>query len=203
MIKQRSLLTYILLSIVTCGIYSIYFWYKFAEDTNITCQGDGEETTNYIVCWLLGMVTCGIYPLYWYYKLGNRLQRNAPRYGLAFQESGTTILLWYILGSFIIVGPFIAFYFLMKNLNAIGERYNSLSMQYQQPQVNVNVYTDGQAQQQYPPQGQPPYPPQGQPYTPPQNQPTYPPQGTYPAPPQQEAPPAPPPQNPQDPPAQT
>lgn len=46
MIQQRKFLTYILLSIITCGIYSIIFWYSLTEDINRACQGDGENTPN-------------------------------------------------------------------------------------------------------------------------------------------------------------
>ena len=129
MVNQRSLATYIILSIITCGIYSIYFWYQFAEDVNKTCAGDGQETTNYIIALLLSIITCGIYMYYWYYKLGNRLQTNAPRYNMNFQENGTTVLLWMVLGAFIVVGPFIGMYFLIKNLNAIGNAYNAYTAQ--------------------------------------------------------------------------
>ena len=33
---NRSLLTLILLSIVTFGIYALYFWSKYAEDMNLS-----------------------------------------------------------------------------------------------------------------------------------------------------------------------
>ena len=53
--------------------------------------------------------TCGIYNWIWYYNLGDRLASNAPRYGMNFQENGTTILLWKLLGVFLFgIGPFIA-----------------------------------------------------------------------------------------------
>jgi hypothetical protein len=65
-----------------------------------------------------------IYNFIWLYMLGDRLQDNAPKYNLVFKESGGTILLWYILGSFIIVGPFIALYIIIKNTNALAEEFN-------------------------------------------------------------------------------
>lgn len=43
--EDRSLVTYILLSLVTCGIYGYYFIYKLAEEVNIACEGDGEQTS--------------------------------------------------------------------------------------------------------------------------------------------------------------
>ena len=39
---DRGLASYIILSIITCGIYSYYFIYKMAHDVNIACDGDGE-----------------------------------------------------------------------------------------------------------------------------------------------------------------
>ena len=123
-IEQRSFVMFLLLSFVTCGIYSIYFWYKYVEDVNTICKEDGEETTNYIVAILLGIVTCGIYLLFWYYKLGNRLQNNGTRYNVTIQENGTSILLWMILGSFIGVGPIIVSYFMIKNVNLLADEYN-------------------------------------------------------------------------------
>jgi len=114
----------ILLTIVTCGIYAIIFWYNYAEDMNRLCAGDGENTTNYIVAILLSIVTCGIYMWVWYYKIGNRLQKNAPRYGMQFQENGTSVLMWMILGSMLCgIGQFVAWHILIKNMNAIDQAY--------------------------------------------------------------------------------
>lgn len=145
MIKRRSLLTVILLSIVTCGIYGIIFWYNYAEDMNRVCNGDGKETKNYIIVILLSFITCGIYGLIWQYGVGNRLQENAPRYGMNFSENGTTVLLWQIFGSMLCgIGPFIAMHILIKNMNLVADRYNQYfygngqqqQQQYQQPPYN-------------------------------------------------------------------
>ena len=93
---DRGLASYIILSIITCGIYGYYFIYKMAHDVNIACDGDGENTSGLVAFILLSMITCGIYAWYWYYKLGNRLANNAGRYGLGIQENGTTVLMWCI-----------------------------------------------------------------------------------------------------------
>lgn len=122
---DRGLLSYILLSIITCGIYSYYFIYKMASDVNTACEGDGEQTAGLVAFILLSFVTCGIYALIWYYKLGNRLASNAGRYGLSFQENGTTVLMWCIFGAFLCgIGPFIAMHILIKNTNKICNAYN-------------------------------------------------------------------------------
>ncbi|MBO6307704.1 MAG: DUF4234 domain-containing protein [Oribacterium sp.] len=123
--EDRSLLMYIVLTIVTCGIYSFFFIYKLAEDVNTACNGDGEETAGLVKYMLLSIITCGIYSLIWLYKLGNRLSANSYRYGLSIQENGTTILMWYVLGSFLCgIGPLVAWHILIKNINAICSAYN-------------------------------------------------------------------------------
>ena len=122
---NRGIGKYILFTILTCGIYSYYFIYKLAEDVNIICAGDGKNTGGLLKFILLSIVTCGIYSFFWYYNLGNRLAENAPRYSMSFSENGTTVLLWVIFGSFIIVGPYVAMHILCKNTNALAAEYNA------------------------------------------------------------------------------
>ena len=122
---DRGLLSYILLTLITCGIYGYYFVYKMAHDVNIACEGDGETTGGLVAFIVLSIVTCGIYAWIWYYKLGNRLASNAPRYNMSFQENGTTVLMWQIFGILLCgIGPFIAMNILIKNTNAICMGYN-------------------------------------------------------------------------------
>lgn len=122
---DRGLLVYIILTIITCGIYGYYFLYKMAKDVNIACEGDGEKTAGLLQFVVLSYITCGIYGMIWYYKLGNRLAENAPRYGMNFQENGTTVLMWQIFGIVLCgIGPFIAMSILIKNSNKICEAYN-------------------------------------------------------------------------------
>lgn len=123
---DRNLLLYIVLTIVTFGIYGFYFIYKLAQDINIMCVDDGEKTGGLIAYILLSYITCGIYSYYWMYKIGNRLYNNAPRYGLRFDENGTTILLWCVVGLLLCgIGPFIAMYFIIRNTNAMATAYNA------------------------------------------------------------------------------
>lgn len=122
---DRSLVAYILLSLITCGIYSWYFIYALARDVNAVCAGDGKSTAGLIKLILLSMITCGFYSFYWYYALGNRLAENAPRYGLNFQENGTTVLLWYVVGVLACgIGPFVGMHIIIKNTNALCGAYN-------------------------------------------------------------------------------
>ena len=122
---DRGLFVYIILTIVTCGIYSYYFIYKMAKDVNVACEGDGSSTAGLLQLMVLSFLTCGIYSWIWYYKLGNRLSENAPRYGMTFTENGTTVLLWNVFGIILCgIGSFIAMNILIKNTNKICHAYN-------------------------------------------------------------------------------
>ena len=126
--EDRSLLIYVLLSIVTCGIYSIIFMWKFIEDLNeVSSRKDSQSwrSPNYLIVLLLGVVTCGVYSLYWLYKVGNTMQRAGEDYGERIDENGTTLLLWTILSSWIFgLGIFITWHLMFKNMNTICRRYN-------------------------------------------------------------------------------
>jgi hypothetical protein len=117
---------YVLLTLVTCGFYSWYFIYKLAADVNAICEGDGEHTNGLLKLILLSLCTCGIYTYIWYYKLGNRLWKNAQRYGLVFAENGTSVLLWQLFGAVVCgIGPFVAMNIIIKNTNALATQYLS------------------------------------------------------------------------------
>jgi hypothetical protein len=124
MIKRRNLVGLVLLSIITLGIYSLYWIHALARDMNTLCAGDGKKTRGLLALLLLGLITFGIYGWVWYFMLGDRLQDNAGRYGLSFKEGGGAVLLWMLLGSFIIVGPFVGLYIIIKNINALADAYN-------------------------------------------------------------------------------
>ncbi len=122
---DRNIVMYVLLTIITCGIYGYYFIYKLAQDVNEMCKEDGQNTPGLGMFILLSFVTCGFYAYYWYYQLANRLQANASTYGITIAESGTTILLWCIVGLLVCgLGPYVAMHLIIKNTNAMATAYN-------------------------------------------------------------------------------
>ncbi len=123
---NRSLLKYILFTIVTLGLYGFWFIYKLAQDINIICKEDGKNTAGLLKFIVFTMITCGIYAWFWYYGVGNRLAENASRYNLTFSENGTTVLLWMLFGSMLCgIGIFVALHIIIKNTNALATAYNA------------------------------------------------------------------------------
>ena len=69
-IQPRNLVTAIILSLVTCGIYAIYWFVKLTDEMN-RLSGNEKDTTGGMA-FLLSIVTCGIYTIYWAYKMGEK-----------------------------------------------------------------------------------------------------------------------------------
>ena len=123
---NRGVIKLILLSILTCGIYGFYTVYSMARDLNEMCRDDDENTGGLFAYILLCFLTCGIYDIYWEYKMGNRIARNAPRFGLTVVETGGTIVLWRLVGIlFCGIGTFYGTHLLMKNMNLLARAYNN------------------------------------------------------------------------------
>ena len=79
---KRNIALCIVLSIVTCGIYGIYWMIVLANETNVA-SGHAQDGTSGGIVFLLTLVTCGIYGIYWAYKQGEKINeakamRNMP-----------------------------------------------------------------------------------------------------------------------------
>ncbi|MBQ3050028.1 MAG: DUF4234 domain-containing protein [Oscillospiraceae bacterium] len=117
MIEKRNWLTVMLLSIVTCGIYGIIFFCKYADDVNKVCEGDGKTTKGYIVALLLGIITCGIYQFVWLYGIGGRLEEAGKRYDVKCQSPIVYLLICFV--------PIYSFYYLCENMNQFADKVNA------------------------------------------------------------------------------
>lgn len=69
--SKRSVLSVVILSFITCGIYAIYWFYVSAKQLNE--KQPEQPLRNYIIACLLSCITCGIYGIYWLYKFFKKL----------------------------------------------------------------------------------------------------------------------------------
>ncbi len=126
---KRSILKYIIFSILTCGLYDLYFTYAMARDVNRMCEGDGQHTTGLVKFLIFSFFTCSIYTFFWNYNLAERMQDNGKKYGVTIKEGGSTILLWMILGTLLCgVGRLFAIHMQIRNFNKLAEGYNKKLM---------------------------------------------------------------------------
>lgn len=88
-IQQRNIVIAVILSIVTCGIYGIYWMIKLNDEIN-QISGDTQATSGGLV-FLFTLITCGIYGWYWMYKMGEKCDQIKG-------VNGSTGILYLILG---------------------------------------------------------------------------------------------------------
>ncbi len=95
MIKQKNIALCIILSIVTCGIYGLYWFVCINDDMNTAVE---EQGTTGVVALLLNIVTCSLYGFYWAYKMGEKVDMLKARNGVQSSNSGILYLILNVLG---------------------------------------------------------------------------------------------------------
>lgn len=124
---NRSLLKFILLNIVTLGIYGIVILSGISTDINtIATRYDGKKTMHYcLILFVFSGLTLGIAPLVWYHRLSARIGKELTRRGIAYSFGAGSFWGWGVLGSCIVVGPFIYQYKLLHAMNLLCGDYNA------------------------------------------------------------------------------
>ena len=123
---NRSMVKLILLSLVTFGIYSLVIMSKMSENINtIASRYDGKHTMHFALLFLLvGPLTLGIGTLVWYHKVSNRIGAELERRNLPYSFGAGAFWLWSILGSMILVGPFVYLHKFCVAMNTLAADYN-------------------------------------------------------------------------------
>ena len=157
--EKRNIAVSIILTIVTCGIYGIYWFIMLTDETNKFTDNPQQETSGG-VAFLLTLVTCGIYGIYWAYKQGEKLDNASVKSGMTNGSRGILYLILSLVGFSIVAyalmqdsinklidantpktkptaAPIIA----IKNENVLFHLYSLLSsivLDIYLPQININ-----------------------------------------------------------------
>lgn len=123
---KRGLLKFILLGMITFGIYPLVVLSGVSSDINIIAgRYDGRKTMHFcLVVFIFAPLTLGIVPLVWYHKISARIGGELARRGIAYSFGAGDFWLWNVLGMLIIVGPFIYIHKLLKAMNLLSADYN-------------------------------------------------------------------------------
>ena len=100
-IEKRDIVKAVIFTIITLGIYGIYWFVKLTDDSN-TLSGDPNQTPG-ITAFLLTLVTCGIYGIYWSYKKGEIIDRYMASKGMQGSNNAVLYLVLSIVGLSIVV----------------------------------------------------------------------------------------------------
>ncbi|MFV0342206.1 MAG: DUF4234 domain-containing protein [Anaerocolumna sp.] len=95
---KRNIAVCIIFSLITCGIYGIYWFVCLTNETN---EAAGQPDTSGGAALLLTIVTFGIYGLYWAYRRGEQLDLAKQKRGILTSNSGVLYLLLYIFGGIV------------------------------------------------------------------------------------------------------
>ena len=72
-IAPRNIAVSIILSLVTCGLYSIYWFIKMNDEVNALANDTTAPSGG--IAFLLSLITCGIYGMFWSYKMGEKCDK--------------------------------------------------------------------------------------------------------------------------------
>jgi amino acid transporter len=95
MVQQRSVALAIILSLITCGIYGIYWFIVMTNDVG-KLSGDPSFTGGKHL--LLTLVTCGIWSFIWSYQVGKQVAEAQRQRGLMVSDNSVLYLILSIVG---------------------------------------------------------------------------------------------------------
>ena len=115
MIKERNIAVSIILSIVTCGIYGIYWFFVLTDDA-VKANNGKVYSTSGGVAFLLTLVTCGIYGIYWAYQMGKAIAQAQADRGIQSNDNAVLYLVLAIFGLNIV-----NYCFIQNDLNKLSQ----------------------------------------------------------------------------------
>ena len=94
-IANRDIVMAVILSIITCGIYGIYWFIVMTDDANVISD---EQNASGGLAFLYTLLTCGIYGIYWSYRMGQRLNEAGKMHGKNIEDNSILYLVLTIFG---------------------------------------------------------------------------------------------------------
>lgn len=94
-IPSRSVMSALVFSFLTCGIYSIYWFVKLTEEANAV---SGETKPSGGTAFLLSLITCGIYTYFWMYKQGGKIYQGGVNKNVPIENRGVLYIILTVFG---------------------------------------------------------------------------------------------------------
>ena len=94
-IPTRNIVSCIILSIITCGIYSIYWFIVMTDESNYLVD---EKSASGGMAFLYTILTCGIYAIYWNYKMGKKMTEAGNKYNMATSDNAVLYVILSLFG---------------------------------------------------------------------------------------------------------
>jgi len=121
MYKHFKWIPTMILSVVTCGLYALYFWFKMAKQQNDMAEKLGEKRImGFIGAFLLGYLTLGIYPIVWMYLFAKQQTVVAHEKGVSLTPVHNPVVLWLLT-----IVPCYSYYVLCTNHKRIANAFEA------------------------------------------------------------------------------
>ena len=95
MIRQRNIVLCILLTIITCGLYGIYWFISMTDDV---ARANNNPDFSGGKSFLFTIITCGIYFFYWSYKVGKEMCEARQKVGMPANDNSVIYIILSIFG---------------------------------------------------------------------------------------------------------
>ena len=123
--EGRSLVKMVLFGLLTLGIYPTVIWSRIVTELNIAAsRNDSKRTMPYFGMLILAPVTLSVFLFVWMHQFCNRVGKQLELRQCEFRFSAKDFWIWGVLGSLILVGPFVFTHKLMHSMNLINNHYN-------------------------------------------------------------------------------
>ncbi len=122
---ERSIVKFIIFSIITFGIYDIWYFYHLINDVHILFYDEDEPLPKYPKYLLYSIFTLGIYNIYYWLKVTDKMRSEARKRKLDIELS-TSLIILSLVFSYALSGlpGLCAYAIIFKALNVIAEDYN-------------------------------------------------------------------------------
>lgn len=90
-INKRDIATQIILTVITCGLYGLYWIATITDDVNML--NEDNNNTSGITVVLLSILTCGLYLIYWNYDTGRKLYELGKKYDKEIADNSIVYLI--------------------------------------------------------------------------------------------------------------
>ena len=123
---NRGLLKMILLGAITFGIYPIVVCSHISEEINVIASPhDSRHTMHYcLIFFIFSWLTLGIAGVVWNHRICDRIGNELKRRNIQYQFGASSFWLWEVLGSLIVIGPFVFIHKWMKAMNFLNADWN-------------------------------------------------------------------------------
>lgn len=99
MVEERNIAVYLILTLVTCGIFGLYWFVVLTDDVE---KANNSTQLNGALSLVLTIVTCGIYGIYWSYKIGKEAYEAGQKANVNISDNSVVYLILSLFGFSII-----------------------------------------------------------------------------------------------------